>query len=80
MSFIPPRMFLALMDLPPAILLFAIAWVVLGVIAFIHSIVCMGRTPSISRALAGMLMAIFLGPLFWVYWYLDGEYCRGSSG
>lgn len=71
-----PAALIAFTGLSATILMFAIVWVVLGIAAFIHSIVCMGRTPSMSRALIGLLMAIFFGPFYWIYWYADGEYCR----
>lgn len=60
-----------------AVSLFAIAWSLIGLAGFVYSLICTGKTPSVTRAILGVVIAIFFGPLYWVYWYADKTYCRG---
>jgi hypothetical protein len=69
-------MLLVFTGMSTIILVLAIAWIALGVAAFVYSLICMGRTPSLARSLIGLGLAIFFGPLYWIYYYADGEYCR----
>jgi hypothetical protein len=39
----------------------------------------MGKTPSLARSIIGIVMAVLFGPLYWVYWFFDKDYCRGSG-
>lgn len=50
-------------------------WVVAGLIAFIMSIVCMGRSGTMAQHIIGILLAIFLGPCYWIYYALSKSYC-----
>jgi hypothetical protein len=54
----------------------SILWAVAGIAAFIYSLVCVGKTQSLMRAILGIVLAAFLGPLYWIYWFYDKEYCR----
>ncbi len=56
----------------------SVLWALMGLAAFIYSLVCMGKTPSLPRAILGVLMAVLFGPLYFIYWYFDPEYCRGA--
>jgi hypothetical protein len=58
-----------------------IAWVLLGIAGFIYSLICTpsNKTPSAMRAILGVLIAFVFGPFYWVYWYLDKDYCRGGK-
>lgn len=57
----------------------AIAWAVLGIAAFIYSLMCIPKTPTLLKGIFGVLLSVLLGPLYWVYWYVDKGYCRGSA-
>ena len=57
----------------------AVAWALLGLAGFIYSLVCATKTPSVGKILFGILLAIVTGPLYWIYWYVDKDYCRGKS-
>lgn len=54
----------------------AVGWVLLGVAGFIYSIICVGKTKSIWKGIWGIAVAVMMGPLFWVYHYVDKDYCR----
>jgi hypothetical protein len=56
----------------------SIVWALMGLAGFIYSLVCMGKTPSVARAVIGIVMAVLFGPLYWVYWFFDKDYCRGA--
>lgn len=57
----------------------SIVWALMGLAAFIYSLVCIGKTPSVARSIIGVLMAVLFGPFFFVYWYFDKDYCRGKG-
>jgi hypothetical protein len=59
-----------------AMSLLAVAWALLGLAGFVYSIFCFGKTPSVLRAIGGIAISIFLGPLFWIYYFADKQYCR----
>lgn len=54
----------------------AVGWVLLGIAGFVYSIICVGKTKSIWKSLWGITVAVMMGPLFWVYYYVDKDYCR----
>lgn len=56
----------------------AVAWALLGFAGFIYSLVCATKTPSVGKILFGILLSIVSGPLYWIYWYVDKDYCRGK--
>ena len=54
-------------------------WVILGFVAFIWSLTCFGRGGNISQNLGGFLMALFLGPFYFIYLAWAGGkygYCK----
>ena len=53
-----------------------IIWVVLGIAAFIMSIICFGRSGSDVQHVVGLLLAIFLGPFFWIFYFFVPGYCK----
>jgi hypothetical protein len=59
----------------------AILWSLAGLAAFIYSLVCLGgdKNPSATRGVIGVIVALLLGPLYWLYWWMDKDYCRGVS-
>lgn len=61
-----------------AVLIFFVIWGILGLAALIMSIVCFGKSPKKTGLnVGGLLMALFLGPFYWIYFFaLKGEgYC-----
>ena len=59
-----------------AVVLLSVAWVIAGIAAFLYSLICIGKTASLTRGIIGLILAILIGPFYWVYWYFDPEYCR----
>lgn len=57
-----------------AILLFV--WVVAGIVGFLWSIMCFGRSGTMSQQIVGLLLAVFFGPLYWLYFFSVKKYCR----
>jgi hypothetical protein len=51
------------------VLLVLVVWAVLGIGAFVTSLVCLSRNGT-SRSALGVLLAALLGPLYWVYYAL----------
>ena len=42
-------------------------WIILGIAAFIMSIVCFGRSGTTGQHVVGLLLAIFFGPIYFVF-------------
>jgi hypothetical protein len=57
------------------VILLIVLWVVSGLIAAIMSLVCFGYKGSTLDKVVGLLIAIFLGPLYWFYYAFNGAYC-----
>ena len=65
--------------LPKSIIIlyiFLLVWMLLGLIAFIMSLVCFGRTGSLAEKIIGLLLAIFFGPLYFIFYIFNKNYCR----
>ena len=56
--------------------LFIFVWSVMGLIAFVWSIYCFGKKGTIFQKILGILMAMFLGPLFFFYYRYSPTYCK----
>jgi len=63
--------------------IFALIWMLLGIAAFVTSIVCWAKRPEKLGANIGMFfVALFLGPLYWIimpFAVSGGGYCRSSA-
>jgi len=53
-----------------------ILWVILGITGFIMSIVCFGRSGTSSQHVIGLLLAIFFGPIYWIFYLAVPDYCK----
>lgn len=58
------------------LMLIAIIWFLLGIAGFIMSLVCLGRSGTVLQHVIGILMAVLFGPLYWIYYIVDGSYCK----
>lgn len=56
--------------------IFVFAWAALGLAAFIWSLVCFRKSGTIEQKVIGLLMAIFIGPLFFIYYKYSPTYCK----
>lgn len=59
--------------------IFIFLWIAVGVAAFVMSIVCFGRSGSTAQHVVGLLLAIFFGPFYWIYFLAVSSYCRSSG-
>jgi hypothetical protein len=69
----------AAIGLGVAMTLLVIVWWAMGIAAFVYSLVCIGKTPSTWRSVLGVVLALLLGPFYFVYLWADPAYCRGES-
>jgi uncharacterized membrane-anchored protein len=51
-------------------------WIVSGIIAFILSIVCFWKTGTPVEKVIGLLIAILMGPFYFLYFLLMKDYCK----
>lgn len=58
------------------VMLFVLIWAIMGVAAFIASLVCFGRSGTVGEKFLGLILAFFLGPFYWLYFFLNPDYCR----
>jgi hypothetical protein len=58
------------------VLIIAFAWVVAGIVAFLWSVVCFGKSGTAMQQVVGLLLAVFTGPVFFLYLYSVKKYCR----
>lgn len=59
-------------------ILYLIIWVVSGIAAFIASLICLGFRGSMSDKIIGIVIAVLMGPLYWLYFSLNKDYCVSS--
>ncbi len=57
------------------IVIFVVIWAILGIIAFITSIVCFGYSGSMTEKVIGLLLALLFGPFYFLYFYFNKGYC-----
>jgi len=50
-------------------------WSLIGFIAFITSIVCVFKNSTLIENVIGLLLSIFLGPLYFFFFFLSSTYC-----
>jgi hypothetical protein len=61
---------------------FLVVWSIIGLAAFFMSVVCFTRRGSTAgQNMIGLLLSLFLGPFYWLYYFGSGSYCStGSAG
>lgn len=52
-----------------------ITWSLVGIAAFIMSLICFGRNGSFISKLGGLILSIFFGPFYWFYYAFNKTYC-----
>ena len=55
---------------------FLVLWVVSGLVAFVYSLICIGRSGSTGQHVIGVLLAFFFGPFYWIYYGVSKTYCK----
>jgi hypothetical protein len=51
-------------------------WFILGIAGFIMSLVCFGRSGTTAQHVIGLLLAIFFGPIYWIFYLVVPDYCK----
>jgi hypothetical protein len=51
-------------------------WAILGIAGFIMSLVCFGRSGTSAQHIIGLLIALFLGPFYWIFYFAVPDYCK----
>lgn len=55
---------------------FLVVWSIIGLAAFFMSVVCFTRRGSTAgQNMIGLLLSLFLGPFYWLYYFGSGSYC-----
>lgn len=60
------------------LLIMGIVWILVGIAAFIMSLVCFGYSGTIVEKILGFVVAVFFGPFYWLYYYFNKGYCGKS--
>jgi Ca2+/Na+ antiporter len=55
-----------------------IVWVALGIAAFIVSLLCFGKSGTMTHKIFGFLLAVIFGPFYWVYFIVTKRYCKSK--
>lgn len=50
-------------------------WVLVGLAAFIASLVCFGRSGTTAQHVIGLVVSVFFGPFYWIYFFVAKDYC-----
>lgn len=50
-------------------------WFIVGLLAFIVSLVCFGFNGSIGDKFLGLIVALIIGPFYWFYFIFNDNYC-----
>jgi hypothetical protein len=58
------------------IALLILIWIISGFVAFIASIACLFYNSSIGDKIAGLVMALFAGPFYWLFYIYNMNYCN----
>jgi hypothetical protein len=53
-----------------------IAWVLAGIAAIVMSLVCFGFSGTMTEKILGIALAFFLGPLYFIFYTVNKDYCR----
>jgi hypothetical protein len=54
---------------------FLLLWVVLGLAAFVMSVLCFGYSGTTAQHAVGVMFALLFGPFYWVYYAVSADYC-----
>lgn len=51
-------------------------WALIGIFAFIMSLICFGRSGTLLEKIIGLLLAIFFGPFYFIFYIFNSKYCK----
>jgi hypothetical protein len=56
--------------------LLVLIWIISGFAAFIASFICIFYNSSVGDKIAGLVMALFAGPFYWLFYIYNMNYCN----
>ena len=59
-----------------AIVVFFLLWIIAGLVAFVWSLACFGKSGTTAQKVIGLVVSIFFGPFYWIYYGVSKDYCR----
>lgn len=59
-------------------LVFGLVWALLGLGAFIMALACIGYSGTTAQKIIGILLAMFFGPFYWIYYFVSSSYCSNN--
>jgi len=59
-----------------SIIVFIIIWIILGLMAFIMSIVCFNSKSSNFDKVIGLIISSIFGPFYWIFYFSNNNYCK----
>jgi uncharacterized RDD family membrane protein YckC len=57
-------------------IIFIFLWLIAGLVAFIMSLVCFGKSGTTTDKFIGLILAFLFGPLYFIFFGLNKSYCR----
>jgi len=51
-------------------------WLLFGLVGFVMSLICFGYSGSVGEKIMGLVIALFLGPWYFLYYFSSGSYCK----
>ena len=61
------------------ILIVVLIWLIAGITGFWASIVCLFYNSSFGDKIAGLIMGLFSGPFYWLFYIYNMNYCNRYS-
>jgi hypothetical protein len=58
------------------VMAFAVFILLLTCVAYIQAAVCFGYEGAYSTKIIALIIALFFGPFYWLYYMIDTSYCR----
>ena len=56
--------------------MFIFLWIILGLTAFVSSLMCIGKSGKFNDKMIGIVLALLLGPFYFIYLMINNNYCR----
>jgi hypothetical protein len=56
--------------------LLILIWIISGFIAFIASLICLFYNSTVGDKIAGLVLALFAGPFYWLFYIYNMNYCN----
>ena len=58
------------------LLTFVMLWSIAGIVAFIISIYCFTKSGTTGEKILGLILAMILGPIYFIYAAINDKYCK----